>query len=93
MLYSPFNDKRIKEHSLPFTKASRCLVEDAGIKSILGSKGYKFDGTSSLNKQEVVGAGETGYLDVQDVLGVVLLELIQTKRELNELKKFVENNL
>ena len=48
----PFNYKRTKEHNLPFTRASRCLLVNSNIKQVLNTPGLRFIGENFLEERK-----------------------------------------
>lgn len=87
---TPYTFKRTKEKNIPFTKASRVLVEDPFVKQILGTRGFAFTGENKLSTEEVP-EGELGHISVETILLVLLQEVIQSKREVEELKKLLKS--
>ena len=82
---NPYSYKRIKERDLPFLKASRVLVDDLSIHKILNNKGFPRRG-DRLVKTESLPEGELGYIDLESLIAVCLLEIGKLQHRVKELE-------
>mgnify|MGYP003121869482 CR=1 FL=1 len=85
----PFNYKRTKERNLPFTRASRCLLVNSNIKEVLATPGLKFVGENFL-EDALAEEGEEGYLDVENVIMVLVREIAKLHNKVNELEELLD---
>ena len=88
-LKTPFNYKRTKEKNLPFTRASRCLLTNSNIKEVLSTPGLRFIGENFLEDALAEG-DEEGYLDVENVIMVLVREIAKLHGKVNELEELLD---
>lgn len=85
----PFNYKRTKERNLPFTRASRCLLVNSNIKKVLNTPGLRFVGENFL-EDALAEEGEEGYLDVENVIMVLVREIAKLHNKVTELEELLD---
>jgi hypothetical protein len=74
VIKEPFDGHgRTKEKNLPFIRAGRVLVSDPALKSLFA--GREYTGANELGELQESG----GYVNVEEVLKVLILELAKTQ--------------
>ena len=69
----PFDGhSRTKEKNLPFIRAGRVLIDDPALKVMFS--GREYTGSNELGEIK-----ENGYIDVESILKVLILELAKTQ--------------